>query len=105
MRTTLEKACNNFIKNRDTLKNVFKWEHDQIVSASALAFLNRGILADEVKLEKCKKLLKENTNLFSSFRGNVEVPMVAQLAMADVPENKMEKTRKVYGILKQKFYG
>ena len=31
--------------------------------------------------------------------------MVAQLAMADVPENKMEKTRKVYGILKQQFYG
>ena len=105
MRTTLEQASNIFIKNRDTLKNVFKWEHDQIVSASSLSFLNRGILADEVKLEKCKKLLKENTSLFSSFRGNVEVPMVAQLAMAAVPENKMEKTRKVYGILKQEFYG
>jgi hypothetical protein len=40
MRTTLEQASNIFIKNRDTLKNVFKWEHDQIVSASSLSFLN-----------------------------------------------------------------
>ncbi len=105
MRATLEQLCNNFIKNRDELKSVFKWEHDQIVAASATSFLNRGILADEIKLEECKKLLKQNTSSFSSFRGNVEVPMVAQLAMADVPADKMRKTQKVYEKLKQEFFG
>lgn len=105
MRATLEQLCDNFIKNRDELKSIFKWENDQIVSASAISFLNRGILAEGAKLEKCKKLLKENTGVFSSFRGNVEVPMVAQLAMADVPADKMRKTQKVYEMLKQEFLG
>lgn len=36
MRTTLEQLCNDFIKNRDAIKSIFKWENDQIVSASVL---------------------------------------------------------------------
>lgn len=105
MRTALEQLCSSFISNRDTVKNVFKWENDQIVSASATSFLNQGILADATKLEECKKLLKENTGVFSNFRGNVEVPMVVQLAVADVPADKLQKTLKVYEILKQEFCG
>ena len=105
MRTTLEQLCNNFISNRDAVKNVFKWENDQIVAASATTFLNRGMLADSAKLEECKKLLKENTGVLSNFRGNVEVPMVVQLAIADVPGDKMKKTLKIYETLKQEFWG
>lgn len=105
MRATLEQLCNNFISNRDAVKVTFKWENDQIIAASATSFLNHGILADEAKLEECKKLLKENTGVFSNFRGNVEVPMVVQLAIADVPGDKMKKTLKIYDILKQEFWG
>lgn len=105
MRTTLEQLCNNFISNRDAIKSVFKWENDQIIAASATSFLNRGILADAAKLDACKKLLKENTGVLSNFRGNVEVPMVAQLAIADAPADKMNKTLKVYEALKQEFWG
>ena len=95
MRTTLEQLCNNFINNRDAVKATFKWENDQIIAASATSFLNRGVLADAAKLEDCKKLLKENTGVFSNFRGNVEVPMVVQLAMAENPADKMKKTLKI----------
>ena len=105
MRTTLEQLCNNFISNRDAVKSIFKWENERLVAASAISLLNRGILADAAKLEECKKLLKENTGVFSNFRGNVEVPMVAQLVIADVPADKMKKTLKVYNILKQEFHG
>ncbi len=105
MRTTLEQLCNNFISNRDAVKRIFKWENERLVAASAISLLNRGILADAAKLEECKKLLKENTGVFSNFRGNVEVPMVAQLVIADVPADKMKKTLKVYDILKQEFHG
>ncbi len=105
MRTTLEQLCNNFISNRDAIKSVFKWENEQLIAASATSFLNRGILADGAKLEACKKLLKENTGVFSNFRGNVEVPMVAQLAMAEEPADKMKKTLKIYEALKQEFRG
>lgn len=105
MRPTLEQHCNNFICNRDVVKSIFKWENDQIISASVTSFLNRGILADATKLEECKKLLKDNTGVFSNFRGNVEVPMVVQLAIADVSADKMKKTMQVYETLKKEFYG
>ena len=105
MRASLENLCNKFISNRDTIKGVFKWENDQIIAASATTFLNRGMEADAAKLETCKKVLKENTGVFSNFRGNVEIPMVAQLALADVPEDKMRKTLKIYDDLKQEFMG
>lgn len=104
MRETLEQLCNDFIKNRDVIKSIFKWGNDRIISASVTSCLNRGILADAVKLEKCKKILKENTSVFSGFRGNVEVPMVIQLAIADDPEGKMRKTLKIYETLKQEFW-
>lgn len=104
MRETLEQLCNDFIKNRDVVKSIFKWGNDRIISASVTSFLNRGIIADVVKLEKCKKILKENTGVFSNFRGYVEVPMVIQLAIADTPEDKMRKTLKVYETLKQEFW-
>lgn len=105
MRETLAQLCHNFIRNRDVVKSVFKWENDRIISASITSILNRGILADVNKLEYCKKLLKANTGMFSSFRGNVEAPMVVLLSMDDVPEDKMKKILKVYEILKQEFWG
>lgn len=105
MRTSLENLCKYFIANRDMVKSIFKWENDQIIAASATTFLNRGILADSAKLESCKKLLKENTGMFSNFRGNVEVPMVVQLAIAEAPAGKIKKTLKIYDILKEEFWG
>ncbi len=105
MRATLEQLCNSFIANRDSIKATFKRENDLIVAASSTIFMNRGILAVSEKLEHCKKLLKQYTGVFSNFRGNVEIPMIAQLAIADIPEEKMKKTLKFYEILKQKFFG
>ena len=105
MRTSLEKLCNNFITNRDSIKKTFKWENDLIVSVCSSIFMNRGILADSAKLEQCKKLLKENTGVFSNFRGNVELPMISQLAVSEVPEEKLQKTLEYYNTLKQEFSG
>ena len=105
MRATLEKLCNNFIANRDTIKATFKWENDQIVAACSTIFMNRELLADSAKLENCKKLLKESTGVFSNFRGNAELPLISQLAVAKAPEEKLKKTLEFYDILKQEFWG
>lgn len=105
MRTSLEQLCNNFITNRDSIKKTFKWENDLIISACSSIFMNRGSIADSAKLEQCKKLLKDSTGVFSNFRGNVEVPMVSQLAVAEQPEEKMKKTLEYYNMLKQEFSG
>ena len=53
MRESLNQLCNNFITNRDTVNNTFKWENDLLVAAGSTTFLNRGVLADGKKLEQC----------------------------------------------------
>lgn len=105
MRESLHQLCDNFIANRDTVNSVFKWENDLLVAAGSTTFLNRGAVADSDKLEQCKKLLKENVSVFSNFRGNVELPLVCLLAVAECPEEKLKKTKEYYEVLKQEFFG
>lgn len=105
MRSGLEKLCNNFINNRDVVNDTFKWDSDLIVAVCATIFMNKGVTTDKESLERCKKLLKENTGVFSNFRGNVELPLISMLAASRQPEEQMEKTKRYYEILKREFSG
>ncbi len=105
MRESLHQLCDNFIANRNTVNGIFKWENDLLVAAGSTTFLNRGAIADSSKLEQCKKLLKENVSVFSNFRGNVELPLVCLLAVAEHPEETLKKIKKYYDVLKQEFSG
>ncbi len=105
MRESLQKLCNNFISNRDVVDSTFKWENDLLVAVCGAAFLNKEVVADAEKLETCKKLLKESTGVFSNFRGNVQLPLISLLAADAAPEEKMNKTKQYYDILKKSFSG
>lgn len=105
MRESLQQLCSNFITNRNTVNSMFKWENDLLVAAGSTVFFNRNVVADAAKLENCKKILKENVGIFSNFRGNVELPLVCMLAVSDCPEEKLQKTKKYYDVLKQEFFG
>lgn len=105
MRTELENICNSYIRSRDAIKSVCKWENDLIVAACSATFMNKGMVCEEKKLEDCKKLLKAETGVFSNFRGNVELPMIVFLAASEQPEEKLHKTKKFYEILKTQFSG
>lgn len=105
MRESLSQLCNNFITNRNIVNKIFKWENDLLVAAGSTTFLNRGVLVDEEKLEQCKTLLKEQVGIFSNFRGNVELPLVCLLAVSDKPQEKLQKTKQYYDVLKQEFFG
>lgn len=105
MRATLESLCNSFVNNRDAVKNVFKWENDLLVAVCGATFMNKGMTVDTAKLQNCKKMLKESTGVFSNFRGNVELPLVSLLAASEQPEQKLEKIKKYYDVLKTQFSG
>ncbi len=94
MRTSLEKLCNSFINNRDTIKRVFKWDNDLLVAICGMNFMNRGMIAQEERLEACKKLLKGETSVFSNFRGNVELPLISLLAVSQQPEELLKSETK-----------
>ena len=57
------------------------------------------------QLERCKALVKSSTSVFSSFRGNVKLPLLCMLAAGDDPEERWDRTRRYYALLKESFYG
>ncbi|MBE5947694.1 MAG: DUF4003 family protein [Lachnospiraceae bacterium] len=105
MRESLTTKCERFIRNRDVIKANFKWDSVYIVPVCASELTGKNIEADSERLLQCKKLVDENTGVFSSFRGNVKLPIITKLAQDDYPAQKLENTKKIYEILKKYFWG
>lgn len=104
MKEELQVLCGNFIKSRNALKAVFMWEDAALVGACASVFMNNGIVPDENHLKEADKLIKQNTGVFSGFRGNAKLPLVSMLAVSDRPEEKMKKIQALHQALKNQFY-
>ncbi|MBQ8411846.1 MAG: DUF4003 family protein [Ruminiclostridium sp.] len=102
MKEILNTASQQFISDRDMMKDIFKWENTYIIPVSAMMLKGK---ADEEKIQYCKKLVKKNKGVFSGFRGNVLLPLVAKLALDPSPDEKLEKISKIYDALKKYFFG
>ena len=105
MKDSLQALCNQFIEARDTIKEAFIWESSYIPPVCANLFCAKGALADMNKLRICRDLINRNTGIFSSFRGNIRVPLACMLSMEDHPEDKFSKTQDLYRELREYFSG
>lgn len=98
----LKKACEQFVADRDMLKDIFKWENTYVIHVCAAVL---GGKADEEKIKYCKKLVKKNKSAFSNFRGNVLMPLVVKLAVGSSPDEGLERISQIYDVLKKYFFG
>lgn len=105
MKDTMEKRCQAFIENRETLKRVFKMEYSYMYPICANIFCARGVAADEEALRRCNALLKEHTGIFSNFRGTVHMAVVSMLSASPDPEPRLQEMLDNYALLKQYFMG
>lgn len=105
MRETLQKTCDLYFESRETVKDVFKWENDSLVSVCASVLLNSGRNVSPAQLKECRQLLKEKTGVFSNFRQTMEAPFASMMAVAEYPEEKLTKSLKYYEALKEHFWG
>lgn len=71
---------------------------------SAAIFVDKRQQPDSGHLKRCERLLKQNTGLFSNFRGTLKLPMVSMLAVSPDPEEKLHRALQVYGLLKEYFW-
>ena len=104
MRETLLRTCEGFFESRETAKEVFKWENDSLLSVCASVLMNSEKKVDAASLKACRELLKEKTGVFSNFRQTMEAPFASMMAAAQYPEEKLNKSLKYYGTLKQQFW-
>lgn len=105
MKPELQKRCELFIENRDTIKLAFGWESTYIYPLCAGLCAAKGKRADEDNLKSCRELLREKTGVFSNFRGISQMATITMLSLSANPEDKMERMLRVYGSLKEVFWG
>ena len=104
MRDSLQKICDSFIDNRAHIQQAFRFENSRLYAVCANVFTARGITADPVRIDQCKRLIKEKTGIFSNFRGNVRMPVICMLAARDNPSALMDETLSCYDLLKAHFF-
>ncbi len=105
MNKTPQELVDRFIETRDAVRAAFRMENEYIYPVCAQIFLAADKPVEIVQLERCKALVKSSTSVFSSFRGNVKLPLLCMLAARDDPEERWDRTRRYYALLKESFYG
>lgn len=105
MREELEKVCMEFLENRDLAKKAFKWESSYMppICAGILMGKQQKITVDSLK--EFRQLLKDNTGVFSDFRGHGMTPMACMLAGSEDAEKLMDDALQIHKELKEHFRG
>ena len=104
MRPEIQSLCDHFIANRDVIKKNFFWENANLYPVCANLFTARGKTTDANALMRCKEIVKRETSVFSSFRGNIKLPVICTLALSDDPQDKMNRALQSYDLLRQHFW-
>ena len=89
-----------FAENTQIIRKEFKWHNSMTKRLSALIYSQANKKIDCGVIEQCLKMMKQNTGLFSSFRGNMSLCIASLLSLSDNPQKLFDKTLKVYDMLK-----
>ena len=103
MNERLQKICKDFIVSREAAAKAFFFEYSYIYPAVANIFASHGRSAAPEELKQSRKIVEENTGLFSNFRGNIRPVLAATLALSPDPQSQMQLSKDYYQILKQQF--
>ena len=105
MNERLGKICERYIKNREIVRSTFRLESQALYSICAAQLTGHGKQPQSAELKEARKILKRETGLFSSFRGEIELPALTALVTAPDAELRMKQITEMYKILKEEFFG
>ena len=94
-----------FVNNTQTIKKGFAWHNALTKRLAALLYARENKTIDYESIKNCHTLIKQNTGVFSMFRGNMALCVAALLSLSPDPRNLFDETLKVYDLLKSaKFF-
>lgn len=100
MNAGLKEKCDLFIKNRDALRDTFKWDGDLMIMHAAMLLTTEGISADIEEMKKCEALLKSRTGLLSPLRGRLKLIMLCYMLTAKDREAFFDDTERAYSLIR-----
>lgn len=105
MTTTHKDRLQLFISNVDKMKHGFTWQSTMMKHMAALLYTAENKPVDTYDIRHSYDMVKENTGVFSMFRGNTLLCLAAMLALSGDSQKRLDDTRRVYDILKGYGFG
>ena len=103
MKDSIQTRCEQFIRNRDRIKENFGWENAYLYPLCAAIFTLNEKEAEGSLLKNCVGILKQQTGVFSGFRSIIKLPVVSIMAVSEEPDAALARTLRVYELLKENF--
>ena len=97
MNEMLISVCDEFLNYRDMMKDIIGFFSDRdIFPVCSYVFLSRREEPNEELIRLCRQILRENSGVFSGFRGNGEPVFAAMLSVTPDPGAAMECSVQLY---------
>lgn len=90
-----------FVTNTQIIKKSFKWQNVMMHRLAALLYAAENKQADGEAIRNSHELIKQNTNLFSAFRGNSAISVATLLSLTTDQEKKLDDTLLIYDLMKK----
>ena len=101
MKELLRAGCELLADNKDVLHKNFMWDYEMMSVAGSVIYTGEGKTVDVDRIKESLKILKKQEGVFSTFRDNMEIPIVCKMALSGDPEGYLAQLREVYGKLKK----
>jgi hypothetical protein len=101
MKVTLKNKCDLFADNYRELSKQFKWNYSTDTRLGALLYTMEDRTVDIEAITRCRKVIKENTGLFSQFKDTTNFMTAVMLSLQTEPEAILKGAMKIYEALKK----
>jgi hypothetical protein len=101
MKETLRNKCDLFADNYMELSKKFKWNYATNLRLGALLYSMDSRTVDADAINRCRKVIKENTGVFSQFKDTTNFMTSVMLALQAEPEAILKGALSVYDTMKK----
>lgn len=101
MRESLANKCDLFANNYYVLSKKFKWNNTINTRLGALLYTMENREADVDAIERCRKIIKEHTGIFSQFKDTTNFMTSVMLSLQPDPEPMFKSVLNVYDAMKK----
>ena len=102
MNNSIQDKLALFTNNYQIIKNNFGLNNTLTKQMAAFLYAQADKTIDYEAISQCLMLIKQNTGLFSFFRGHMTLCIATLLSLSSNPQDLLSKTLKVYDLLKSK---
>ena len=89
-----------FVNNAQIIRKEFRRHNAMTKRLAALLYAQENKKIDCESIERYYNMMRQNTGLFSSFRGNMSLCIATLLSLSTNPQGLFDKTLQVYDMLK-----